>query len=238
MPMSLLHCEDVCMHYDNINAVCHVDFTVEEGDYLCVVGENGSGKSTLMNGILGLLPPSHGRVVLSGLHRNEIGYLPQQTQVQRDFPASVYEVVLSGCSARRGLRPFYNKKEHARAEDMMVLLGILDLKKRSYRALSGGQQQRVLLARALCATEKLLLLDEPATGLDPAATAELYAVIRDLNQKHGVTVIMVSHDIQNAVTYGTKILHMATHVLFFGTKADYIKTEAYARLTGGVRHDG
>lgn len=236
--MSLLHCEDVCMHYDSINAVCHVDFTVDEGDYLCVVGENGSGKSTLMKGILGLLPPSHGRVTFCGLKQNEIGYLPQQTQVQRDFPASVYEVVLSGCGARRGLRPFYNRAEHMRADEMMSLLTIGDLKKRSYRALSGGQQQRVLLARALCATEKLLLLDEPAAGLDPAATAELYEVIRNLNQKQGVTVIMVSHDIKNAVTFGTKILHMATHMLFFGTTAEYMKTDAYNRLLGGVRHDG
>ncbi len=234
--MSILHCEDLCLHYDSINAVCHVDFAVEEGDYLCVVGENGSGKSTLMKGILGLLPPSHGQVTFSGLSQNEIGYLPQQTQVQKDFPASVYEVTLSGCNSRRGLRPFYSKAEHKRAEDMLSLLNIASLKKRSYRELSGGQQQRVLLARALCATEKLLLLDEPAAGLDPAATAELYQIIKDLNQNRGVTVIMVSHDINSAVKYGTKILHMATHVLFFGTTAAYVQTEAFARLSGGVRH--
>lgn len=234
--MTLLRCEDLCMHYDSVNAVCHVDFSVEEGDYLCVVGENGSGKSTLMKGILGLLPPSHGRVVLSGLAQNEIGYLPQQTQVQKDFPASVREVVLSGCNSRRGLRPFYSRLERERAEEMLTLLKIEALQKRSYRELSGGQQQRVLLARALCATEKLLLLDEPAAGLDPAATEELYQIIRDLNQKRGVTIVMVSHDMKNAVTYGTKILHMATHVLFFGTAEEYIETEAFARLSGGVRH--
>ncbi len=234
--MQLLSCEDVCMHYDSINAVCHVDFTVDEGDYLCVVGENGSGKSTLMKGILGLLPPSHGKVILSGLLQKEIGYLPQQTQVQKDFPASVWEVVLSGCNSRRGFRPFYSKKEQQRAAEMLTLLNAQDLKHRSYRELSGGQQQRVLLARALCATEKLLLLDEPAAGLDPAATAELYQIIKDLNRERGVTVIMVSHDMKNAVEYGTKILHMATHVQFFGTVEDYIQTEAYARLTGGVCH--
>ncbi|MBQ9914575.1 MAG: metal ABC transporter ATP-binding protein [Clostridia bacterium] len=234
--MSLLSCEDLCMHYDSVNAVCHVDFTVEEGDYLCVVGENGSGKSTLMKGILGLLPPSHGKVSFSGLCQNEIGYLPQQTQVQKDFPASVYEVVLSGCRSRKGFRPFYTKDEQARAKEMMSLLGIEHLKKRSYRELSGGQQQRVLLARALCATEKLLLLDEPAAGLDPAATAELYEIIQKLNRERGVTVIMVSHDIIHAVAYGTKILHMATHVQFFGTAADYVKTEAYQKLSGGVSH--
>ncbi|MBE7010744.1 MAG: metal ABC transporter ATP-binding protein [Ruminococcaceae bacterium] len=224
------------MHYDSINAVCHVDFSVEEGDYLCVVGENGSGKSTLMKGLLGLLPPSHGQVVFTSLAQNEIGYLPQQTRVQRDFPASCLEVVLSGCLSRKGLTPFYTKKDKARADEMMALLGISNLKKRSYRELSGGQQQRVLLARALCATEKLLLLDEPAAGLDPVATAELYQIIRDLNRKRGVTVIMVSHDIKNAVEYGTKILHMATHVVFFGKTEDYIKTPAYAHLLGGVSH--
>ncbi len=233
--MALLSCEDLCMHYESVNAVCHVDFTVEEGDCLCVVGENGSGKSTLIKGLLGLLPPSHGRVVLSGLSQTEIGYLPQQTQVQKDFPASVYEVALSGCRSRKGYRPFYSKAEHRRTEEMLSLLNISHLQKRSYRELSGGQQQRVLLARALCATEKLLLLDEPAAGLDPAATAELYQIIQDLNRKRGVTVIMVSHDIKNAVEYGTKILHMATHVVFFGTAEAYTATEAYARLAGGVR---
>ncbi len=235
--MSLLHCEDLCMHYDSINAVCHVEFTVDEGDYLCVVGENGSGKSTLMKGLLGLLPPSHGRVSFIGLKQNEIGYLPQQTQVQKDFPASVYEVTLSGCRSRRALRPFYTKKEHDRADEMLTLLNIAHLKKRSYRELSGGQQQRVLLARALCATEKLLLLDEPAAGLDPTATAELYQIIKDLNENRNVTVIMVSHDIKNAVEYGSKILHMATHVQFFGTTEDYMKTEAYAHMIGGGKRD-
>ncbi|MBE7035593.1 MAG: metal ABC transporter ATP-binding protein [Ruminococcaceae bacterium] len=234
--MSIVRCEDLCMHYDNINAVCRVNFSVEDGDYLCIVGENGSGKSTLMKGILGLLPPSHGQVQFTGIKQNEIGYLPQQTQVQKDFPASVYEVTISGCRSRRGLRPFYSKKEHQRADEMLALLGISDLKHRSYRALSGGQQQRVLLARALCATKKLLLLDEPAAGLDPSATKELYQIIHDLNQKHGVTIIMVSHDINGAMAYSTKILHMATHVLFFGTKEDYAKTEDYARLAGGVCH--
>lgn len=236
--MHLLSCEDLCMHYDSINAVCHVDFSVEEGDYLCVVGENGSGKSTLMKGILGLLPPSHGCVIFSGLSQNEIGYLPQQTLVQRDFPASVWEVVLSGCNSRRGWHPFYTKKDKHHADEMLALLNMTHFKKRSYRELSGGQQQRVLLARALCATEKLLLLDEPAASLDPAATAELYQIIKDLNQKRGVTVIMVSHDIKNAVAYGTKILHMATHVQFFGSTEEYVKTEAFKRLSGGVRHDG
>ena len=225
------------MHYDNINAVCHVDFSVKEGDFLCIVGENGSGKSTLMKGLLGLLPPSHGKVVFSGLKQNEIGYLPQQTSVQRDFPASAYEVVLSGLQGRKGWLPFCTKKEKERADETLALLGIADLKKRSYRELSGGQQQRVLLARALCATEKLLLLDEPAAALDPVATAELYQIIKDLNQKHGVTVLMVSHDIKNAVEFGTKILHMATHVVFFGTTEDYIETEAYRLLLGGALHD-
>ncbi len=224
------------MHYDSVEAVCHVEFAVEEGDYHCVVGENGSGKSTLMKGLLGLLPPSHGKVIFSGLCPTDIGYLPQQTQVQKDFPASVYEVTVSGCRSRKGFRPFYNRCEHKRAMEMLELLGISHLKKRSYRELSGGQQQRVLLARALCATEKLLLLDEPAAGLDPTATAELYQIIKDLNQKRGVTVIMVSHDIKNAVAYGTKILHMATRVKFFGSAESYVQTEAYQKLSGGVSH--
>jgi len=224
------------MHYDSVNAVCHVDFSVEEGDYLCVVGENGSGKSTLMKGILGLLPPSHGKVIFSGLSQNEIGYLPQQTSVQRDFPASCSEVVLSGCQGRKGFLPFYSKRDKNHADEMLELLGIADLKKRSYRELSGGQQQRVLLARALCATEKLLLLDEPAAALDPVATAELYQIIKNLNRKRGVTVIMVSHDIKNAVEYGTKILHMATQVVFFGTTEAYLETPAYAHLLGGALH--
>ncbi|MEM1483247.1 metal ABC transporter ATP-binding protein [Oscillospiraceae bacterium PP1C4] len=235
--MALISCRNVSMSYENQIAVSDVSFDVEDGDYICIVGENGSGKSTLLKGLLGLMPPRSGSIAYgSGLKQNMIGYLPQQTVVQRDFPASVWEVVLSGCLNRRGMRPFYSARERKTAEENINKLSIGALKKKSYRDLSGGQQQRVLLARALCATEKVLLLDEPVTGLDPVVTAELYALIKRLNGD-GVTIIMVSHDINCAVHNAEKILHLNTGILFYGSSDDYRHSELCHRFLGGDVHD-
>lgn len=224
--MAQILCENVTLGYDGKAILQDLSFSVGAGDYLCVVGENGSGKSTLMKALLHLQPPLEGHIRLGdGLQANEIGYLPQQTPVQRDFPASVREIVRSGCQGRCGLRPFYNAAEKALAEENMQKMGITHLAARCYRELSGGQQQRVLLARALCATRKLLLLDEPTAGLDPKGTLEMYRLIQDLNKSDGVTVLMVSHDIPAAVTYATHILHLGRE-MFFGTTAAYLQSDA------------
>ena len=221
--MAQLECSDLCLGYDGREIVHNLSFTVNGGDYLCIVGENGSGKSTLMRTVLGLQQPLSGRIELSGgLSKNEIGYLPQQTQVQKDFPATVYEVVISGCQGRRGLRPFYSKEDKTLAKKNIEKMGISHLEKRCYRQLSGGQQQRVLLARALCAAGRILLLDEPVSGLDPAVTAEMYRTIEALN-KEGITVIMISHDMGAALKYASHILHIGENT-FFGTKEEYIKS--------------
>ena len=236
--MAQLICQDLCVGYDGKAVLQDLNFAVFSGDYLCIVGENGSGKSTLMKTILGLQQPVRGRILtLDGLRKNEIGYLPQQTQVQKDFPASVREIVLSGCQGRCGSRPFYNKEEKQLAADAMEKMQIAQLAKRCYRELSGGQQQRVLLARALCATRKMLLLDEPVSGLDPKATAEMYALIEKLNREDGITVIMISHDIATAVKYASHILHIGDAV-FFGTKAEYLQSpqgRLFATEKGGDR---
>jgi len=223
--MSQLICRDVSLGYDGKTIVSNLNFSVNKGDYLCIVGENGSGKSTLIKTLLRLKSPLSGTITTGeGLRHNEIGYLPQQTDVQRDFPASVREVVLSGCLNRCGLRPFYNKNEKQLAVLNMKKLSILDLADRCYRELSGGQQQRVLLARALCATQKMLLLDEPVAGLDPKVTAEMYELIAKINRKEQITVIMVSHDIPAAIQYSSHILHIGSNSeLFFGTKNNYVK---------------
>lgn len=235
--MALISCENVTIKYDGYTAVDNVSFTLEQGDYLSIVGENGSGKSTLMKGILGLLRPASGTVRFTGLRQNEIGYMPQQTIVQKDFPASVQEVVLSGCLNRGvGVLPFYKAADKRRAQESMDRLEIGTLHKTCYRELSGGQQQRVLLARALCATEKLLLLDEPVSGLDPVITSELYELIDRLNREQGITIMMVSHDIRSAVQCGSKILHMDKHLAFFGTREDYMKTEICRRMMGVHTH--
>lgn len=229
--MAQLTCENLTLGYDGKVIVENLDFSIDEGDYLCIVGENGSGKSTLMKTILGLQPPVSGKIITgNGLSRSEIGYLPQQTDVQRDFPASVREIVLSGCQARCGVRPFYSKEEKALAESNMEKMGITQYAKRCYRELSGGQQQRVLLARALCATQKLLLLDEPVSGLDPRVTAEMYNLIEELNSKDNITIIMISHDISAAVRYASHILHIDKTV-FFGTKQEYLQSDAGKRFT-------
>ena len=224
--MALITCQDLTLGYENTPVARHLSFTVAQGQYLCIVGENGSGKSTLMKTLLGLRDPLAGSITFGdGLHKNEIGYLPQQTPVQRDFPASVQEVVLSGCLNRCGLRPFYSKAERALAARSMERLGIAPIARRCYRELSGGQQQRVLLARALCATRKLLLLDEPVAGLDPKVTAELYDLVAELNRTDGITVIMISHDIAAAVQYASHILHIGEgQRLFFGTAAAYLNS--------------
>ena len=222
--MAQLSCQNLTVGYDGRTVLQGLNFEVNPGDYLCIVGENGSGKSTLMKTILGLLSPISGTILTGdGLRKNEIGYLPQQTQAQKDFPASVREIVLSGCQGRCGSRPFYSKEEKRLAEENIGKMGIGSLTKRCYRELSGGQQQRVLLARALCATRKMLLLDEPVSGLDPRVTAEMYGLIETLNREEGITVIMISHDISAALRYASHILHIGDSV-FFGTKADYLQS--------------
>ena len=234
--MAILTAKDLSFAYDGKTVLEGVNFSLSAGDYLCVVGENGSGKSTLIKGLLGLKAPDGGSIIFGeGLKATEIGYLPQQTQLQRDFPASVREVVLSGCLNSLGRRLHYNAEDRARADMNMERMGIEDLKERSYQDLSGGQQQRVLLARALCATKKLLLLDEPVTGLDPIATGEMYNLIKLVNLCDGITVIMVSHDIHAAVRYATHILHLGQRQLYFGTAAAYRESTQARRFLGGNR---
>ena len=268
--MAQLTCKNLTLGYDNRAIQEDLNFSIDAGDYLCIVGENGSGKSTLMKTLLHLQAPISGSIELGdGLKKNEIGYLPQQTLVQRDFPASVREIVLSGCQSRCGWRPFYNKEEKMVAqramEKMMILelqnrcyrelsggqqqrvllaralcaakkMMIQDLADQCYRELSGGQQQRVLLARALCAAQKILLLDEPVSGLDPRVTAEMYQLIRNLNKKDGITIIMISHDIAAAVKYATHILHIGEHC-FFGTKKQYLESSLGKAFTGQEGED-
>ena len=223
--MAQLICNNLALGYDGKKILDGLSFSVNVGDYVCIVGENGSGKSTLMKTILGLQSPIVGKILTcDGLERTEIGYLPQQTEVQRDFPASVKEIVLSGCQGRCGLRPFYSKAEKQLADSNMKRLGISDLQNKCYRELSGGQQQRVLLARALCATQKILLLDEPVSGLDSKVSLEMYNIIEELNKKDKITVIMISHDISAALKYASHILHIGRN-MFWGTKQEYSESE-------------
>ena len=232
--MAQLTCQRLCVGYDGKSILQDLDFEVFAGDYLCIVGENGSGKSTLMKTILGLQMPISGRILTGdGLRKNEIGYLPQQTVVQKDFPASVREIILSGCQGRCGSRPFYNREEKKLAADAMEKMQVASLAKRCYRTLSGGQQQRVLLARALCATQKMLLLDEPVSGLDPKVTAEMYTLIQKLNYEDSITVVMISHDLNAALQYASHILHIGDSA-FFGTKAAYLNEFSQAWQKGGA----
>lgn len=237
--MALIKCENISIAYEGQTVVHDLSFEVGQADYLCIIGENGSGKSTLVKSLLGLKAPAGGKIILGdGLKQNEIGYLPQQTDVQKDFPASVYEVVLSGRLNSRGYRPFYTSSDRAIARENMDLLGIRDLEKQCFRDLSGGQKQRVLLARALCATKKMLLLDEPVTGLDPIVTQEFYQLINEINKKSGIAVVMVSHDIESTMAYASHILHLQETALFFGTADAYRKSKiGQAFLKGGESHD-
>lgn len=233
--MALIKCENVSIGYEGQTVVKDLDFQIDPGDYLCIVGENGSGKSTLVRSLLGLKNVEKGQIIYGdGLKQTEIGYLPQQTDVQKDFPASVYEVVRSGRLNSRGFHPFYTAADRKAAVEKMDLLGIRNLAKQCFRDLSGGQKQRVLLARALCATKSLLLLDEPVTGLDPIVTGEFYQLIRRINRESGIAVVMVSHDIESAVKDASHILHLQETALFFGTTEEYKRSPVGRRFLGGA----
>ena len=232
--MAQLTCNNLVLGYDSKININDLSFSVNKGDYLAIIGENGSGKSTLMKTILRLNKPISGTIQTGdGLLPDEIGYLPQQTMVQKDFPASVREIVLSGCQSRCGRRPWYNKEEKLLAEQNMVKMGIYELADRCYRELSGGQQQRVLLARALCATQKMLLLDEPVTGLDPQVTEEMYDLIQTLHSS-GITIIMISHDIEAALKYATHVLHIGQD-LFYGTRDQFVHYTNCPDCAGQIR---
>ncbi len=225
----LISCRDACLGYDNKSVIEHLDIEIQEGQYICVIGENGSGKSTLIKSLLGLLKPVSGTVQINrSVGKGAVGYLPQQTQIQRNFPVSVMEVVLSGFLNDMHFRPFYKKKEKQEAGSHLEHLGIADLAGKCYGELSGGQQQRVLLARALCAADKILVLDEPVTGLDPMAANTLYESMELLHQE-GMAVVMVTHDLANALKYADKILHISDDGYFFGTVAEYKESE-YAQI--------
>lgn len=234
--MAQIICQNLSLGYDGKAILQNLNFSIHSGDYFCIVGENGSGKSTLMKTLLLLQPPVSGSILIGdGLKPNEIGYLPQQTLVQRDFPASVREIVLSGCQNRCSFRPFYSREEKMLAAAAMEKMQISHLARNCYRELSGGQQQRVLLARALCAARKVLLLDEPVSGLDPKVTVEMYRFIEELNKRDGMTIIMISHDIAAAVHYASHILHIGQSV-FIGSKQEYLQSgigKSFAGTAGG-----
>lgn len=235
--MALIQCKNVSLAYDGTVVAEQIDFSVRRGEYLCIVGENGSGKSTLVKGLLGLMNPISGTIEYGdGLTRQDIGYVPQQTNVQRDFPASVREVVLSGTIGRGGRSLFYTAEQKKTAARAMERLDIRNLERCCYRELSGGQQQRVRLARALCAAGQLLLLDEPTTGLDPMVSGDFYGLIEELNRQNGITVIMVSHDMGPSLRSATHVLHIKHHPLFFGTREDYLASEAGRKFMGGYGH--
>lgn len=225
--MSCISCENVTFSYENQVVVTDLSFQVEAGDYLCILGENGTGKSTLMKGLLGLKKPASGVIRLGeGILQKEVGYVPQQTESQKDFPASVWEVVLSGCLNSPGFFVRFGAKEKKLAMEKLELLGISDLKNKSFRDLSGGQKQRVLLARSLCAAKKVILLDEPTTGLDPLAAEEFYHLLADLNKNHQITVIMISHAIREALEHADHILYLSHTSTFFGKTEEFTESQA------------
>ncbi len=231
--MNLITGTNITLAFENTVVSKNINFTVSSGDYLCIVGENGAGKSTLLKAILGLHKQKEGEIIYSdNFSKNQVGYLPQSSIIQKDFPASVMEVVMSGCINKLGKKPFFNKHHKNLAINNLKKLDILDLKNISFQNLSGGQKQRVLLARALCATDKLLVLDEPITGLDAKTTIEFYDLIKALNEEENITVIMISHDLKEATKYASHILHLAKEPIFFGTKVNYLQTD-YAKLTLG-----
>lgn len=224
--MKLIECKKLNIGYGNKVICKDINVTIEKGQYICVIGENGSGKSTLLKTILGLNKPLAGKVIFDKEFKsNTIGYLPQQTDIQKDFPATVWEVVMSGFLGKMGLRPFYRKCEKDRAYKILEELDIALLAKKSYKELSGGQQQRVLLARALCATDDMLIMDEPVNGLDAKTIKKFYAIIRKLNVENGLTIVMVSHNVDKVINYATHVIYLKNKMEFFGTKEEFLQSE-------------
>ena len=221
--MTLIELKNLSLGYDNHIVLKDINMLIKDNDFICIVGPNGSGKSTLIKGILGLIKPTKGKVIYHNLKQNFIGYMPQETRVDSNFPASVYEIVLSGTLNRLGLKSFYTKKEKQIALDNLKILGIDNLKDKNFCDLSGGQRQKVLLARSLCATSKLLILDEPSNNLDSKSKNELYNTIIDLNKKHNITIIMITHDLDHDNLIGNKILSLRENDVFFGTTGEFIK---------------
>lgn len=228
--MTILECEKLSLGYEGRQVINELSFSLKKGSYLCVVGENGSGKTTLLKGLMGFIKPYSGKIKINDA---KIGYLPQQTHDKEDFPVSVREVIMSGCLASHRLLPFYNRKDKERAKQNAMKLDILPIMDKSFNELSGGQRQRVLLARALCAAGNLLILDEPVQGLDPVITKELYSIIHKLNKDDKMSVIMISHDVKEAVKYADHILHIGHDSAFFGTTDEYIREKAAGGETNG-----
>ena len=222
--MNLIEVKNLSLGYDKKEVLKNLNFNIEENDFLCVVGPNGAGKSTLIKGLLGLIKPLKGKVKYTNLKQNFIGYMPQEVKIDSNFPASVYEIVLSGTLNKLGIKPFYTKKEKEKANESLKILNIENLKNKSFTELSGGQRQKVLLARSLCATSKLLILDEPSNNLDSNSKKELYKTVIDLNKKKKITVIMITHDLDHNNLIGNKILSLREDNIFYGSTEEFVRS--------------
>lgn len=222
--MSIIEVKNLSLGYNNKIVLKNLNFNIEENDFLCIVGPNGSGKSTLIKGLIGLIKPIKGKVIYKNLKQNFIGYMPQEVKVDSNFPASVYEIVLSGTLNKLGIKPFYGKKEKEKANEALKILNIGNLKDKSFTELSGGQRQKVLLARSLCATSKLLILDEPSNNLDSQSKKELYKTVIDLNKNNKITVIMITHDLDHDNLIGNKILSLREDNIFYGSTEEFVRS--------------
>lgn len=222
--MPLIEFKDLCIGYEHKVIIKNINLEINDGEYVCVFGDNGVGKTTFLKTILGLIPPLSGSIIIEDtFNKKEVGYLPQRMQLKPEFPASCFEIVLSGCVNRLKIWPFYRKSHRDLAIEKMKLLGVANLKDKPFRVLSGGQQQRILLARALCATDRLLILDEPFTGLDYHAAKSLYDLLEKINKQLNVTIIVVSHFMEDILAYSTKVVHLSKEEVFCGTPEQYVQ---------------
>lgn len=220
----LVEVKNLTVKYANSVVIDKASFSVTEGDFICVVGANGSGKSTLIKTLLGLISPAEGKVeFLGGLKRTQVGYLPQESRIEQGFPATVTEVVLSGTLGRLGRIPIYRKAEKERAKEALKLLKITKLEDKSFSGLSGGERQKVLLARALVATEKLLILDEPSNNLDQRSRAGFYKILKQLNEEAKLTILMITHDLDAEDLIGNKILSIKNAKVELTTTEEFLR---------------
>lgn len=200
--------------YKTMFALKNISFDVNSGEYICIIGDNGAGKTTLIKSLLSLNDISSGKIEIN-CKRNEISYLPQNSSIPLDFPATVEEIVLTGTQDDKIKAFFYGVNQKKMANSAMEKARITNLAKRRFGELSGGQQQRVLFARAIAKNPKVLILDEPCTGLDSSTCKDFYKLLDDVNSIERVTIIMVLHDLSAVKKYASKIIALNDNKLAF-----------------------
>ncbi|MBI4824786.1 MAG: metal ABC transporter ATP-binding protein [Nitrospirae bacterium] len=239
MQVDVISVNGLTFRYNSMTVLRDISLSVSKGDYVGLVGPNGSGKSTLIKTLLGLIMPDEGNVSLFGrspqdFHEwHKVGYVPQKaTSFNPNFPAVVEEIVSLGIISKKGFPKQLNKSDYEAIDRALALMDISGIKDRLFGELSGGQQQRVAIARAVVSEPELLILDEPATALDPETRERFFGILMELNSKANTTIILVTHDIGSIGKYASRLLYLDKEIIFFGSFEDFCVSSEMSRYFG------